>query len=71
MLSATRAFSLLSDPDQLIASAISASAGTVEMTWTSSGIAFRRDIYLSTRQVYPALQDKERSTRTPRCRRDC
>ncbi|XP_049334832.1 S-arrestin a isoform X1 [Astyanax mexicanus] len=28
------------------------------------GIAFRRDIYLSTRQVYPALQDKKQCTIT-------
>ncbi|XP_018587614.1 S-arrestin-like [Scleropages formosus] len=28
------------------------------------GVAFRRDIYLSTRQVYPPLQDKERSIHT-------
>ncbi|XP_036393525.1 S-arrestin-like [Megalops cyprinoides] len=28
------------------------------------GLAFRRDIYLSTRQVYPPLQDKDRSTHT-------
>ncbi|XP_064157506.1 S-arrestin-like isoform X1 [Anguilla rostrata] len=28
------------------------------------GVAFRRDLYLSTRQVYPPLQDKERSTHT-------
>ncbi|KAI5092628.1 S-arrestin, partial [Silurus meridionalis] len=28
------------------------------------GIAFRRDIYLSTRQIYPPLQDKEQCTLT-------
>ncbi|XP_036410836.1 S-arrestin a [Megalops cyprinoides] len=28
------------------------------------GIAFRRDIYMCTRQVYPPLQDKEKSTHT-------
>ncbi|KAJ8406161.1 hypothetical protein AAFF_G00303920 [Aldrovandia affinis] len=28
------------------------------------GIEFRRDLYLCTRQVYPPLQDKERSTHT-------
>ncbi|XP_063060654.1 S-arrestin b [Engraulis encrasicolus] len=28
------------------------------------GVAFRRDIFLCTRQVYPALQDVERSTHT-------
>lgn len=28
------------------------------------GIAFRRDIHLSTRQVYPPLQDKEQCTLT-------
>ncbi|XP_027014003.1 S-arrestin a [Tachysurus fulvidraco] len=28
------------------------------------GIAFRRDIYLSTRQIYPSLQDKEQCTLT-------
>uniref|UniRef100_A0AAQ4PHT6 S-arrestin n=1 Tax=Gasterosteus aculeatus aculeatus TaxID=481459 RepID=A0AAQ4PHT6_GASAC len=28
------------------------------------GIAFRRELYLSTRQVYPALQDREKGTHT-------
>ncbi|KAL0175201.1 hypothetical protein M9458_031169, partial [Cirrhinus mrigala] len=28
------------------------------------GMAFRRDIFLCTRQVYPPLQDKERSIHT-------
>lgn len=28
------------------------------------GIAFRRELYLSTRQVYPPLQDRERSIHT-------
>ncbi|CDQ94358.1 unnamed protein product [Oncorhynchus mykiss] len=28
------------------------------------GVAFRRDIFLTTRQVYPELQDKERSIHT-------
>ncbi|KAL0966580.1 hypothetical protein UPYG_G00297050 [Umbra pygmaea] len=28
------------------------------------GIAFRREIYMATRQVYPPMQDKERSTHT-------
>lgn len=28
------------------------------------GVAFRRDIFVTTRQVYPELQDKERSIHT-------
>lgn len=28
------------------------------------GIAFRRELYLSTRQVYPPLQDRDRSIHT-------
>ena len=28
------------------------------------GISFRRDIFLCTRQVYPPLEDKDRSTHT-------
>lgn len=28
------------------------------------GIAFHRELYLSTRQVYPALQDRDKATHT-------